>query len=234
MVRIAIVEDEDQYIQQFTEYLHTYQDIIKEEILIDVYHDGDEITAKYKPQYDIILMDIQMKFVNGMTAAQEIRTMDSEVIIIFITNMSQYAIHGYKVGALDYILKPVSYFSFCKHIGEAIARLKRRSRNYITINVKGGIIRLDTADIYYIESQGHNLIYHTHHDTYITSGTMNAAEKQLSDYGFSRGNKSYLINLAHVDGIQDKCAKIKGELLQLSRPRQNAFMQSLTKYWSEN
>ena len=116
MIRIAIVEDEDQYIHQFTEYLHNYQDIIKEEIAIDIYHDGDEITSKYKSQYDIILMDIQMKFVNGMTAAQEIRTMDSEVIIIFITNMSQYAIHGYKVGALDYILKPVSYFSFCFHI----------------------------------------------------------------------------------------------------------------------
>ena len=179
-------------------------------------------------------MDVQMKFIDGMTAAQEIQNVDSKVIIIFITNMSQYAIHGYKVGALDYILKPVSYFSFCKHIGEAIARLKRRSSNYITISVKGGLLRLDTSDIYYIESQGHSLLYHTHSGTHISSGTMNAAEKQLEGYGFSRGNKSYLINLAYVDGIQDKCAQVKGELLQISRPRQNAFLQSLMKYWSEH
>ena len=65
-------------------------------------------------------------------------------------------------------------------------------------------------------------------------GTMNAAEEALTSYGFSRGNKSYLINLAHVDGIQDKCAMVKGESLQLSRPRQNAFLQDLTKYWGEN
>lgn len=131
MIRIAIVEDEETYINQFTEYLQNYQKTTNEEIDVTVYRDGDEITSKYKSQYDIILMDVQMKFIDGMTAAQEIRNVDSKVIIIFITNMSQYAIHGYKVGALDYILKPVSYFSFCKHIGEAIARLKRRSSNYI-------------------------------------------------------------------------------------------------------
>ena len=136
MIRIAIVEDEETYINQFTEYLQNYQKTTNEEIDVTVYRDGDEITSKYKSQYDIILMDVQMKFIDGMTAAQEIQNVDSKVIIIFITNMSQYAIHGYKVGALDYILKPVSYFSFCKHIGEAIARLKRRSSNYITISVK--------------------------------------------------------------------------------------------------
>lgn len=120
MIRIAIVEDEETYINQFTEYLQNYQKTTNEEIDVTVYRDGDEITSKYKSQYDIILMDVQMKFIDGMTAAQEIQNVDSKVIIIFITNMSQYAIHGYKVGALDYILKPVSYFSFCKHIGKLL------------------------------------------------------------------------------------------------------------------
>ena len=89
MIRIAIVEDEETYINQFTEYLQNYQKTTNEEIDVTVYRDGDEITSKYKSQYDIILMDVQMKFVDGMTAAQEIRNVDSEVIIIFITNMSQ-------------------------------------------------------------------------------------------------------------------------------------------------
>ncbi len=234
MIRIAIVEDEKAYVNQFTQYLQEYQKTINEEIDITVYHDGDEITSKYKPQYDIILMDIEMKFISGMSAAEEIRNVDSKVIIIFITYMAQYAIQGYKVGALDYILKPVSYFSFSKHIGDAIARIKKRSSTYITIPVKGGILRLDVSDIYYIESQGHNLFYHTSSGVHLSSGTMNAAEQQLNNYGFSRGNKSYLINLAHVDGIQDKCAQVKGELLQLSRPRHNAFLQDLTNYWGEN
>ena len=234
MIRIAIVEDEEEYVQQLTDYLQEYQRNSNEEIAVTVYHDGDEITSKYKSQFDIILMDIQMKFINGMTAAQEIRNIDSSVVIIFITNMTQYAIQGYKVGAMDYILKPISYFAFAERISQAITKLKKRDTHYVVVPIKGGVVRLDTADIYYIEVQGHNLIYHTCTGEYISPGTISAAEKALCSYGFSRGNKSYLINLAHVDGIQDKCAQVKGKSLPLGRPRQNAFLQDLTKYWGEH
>ena len=65
----------------------------------------------YRFQFDIILMDIEMRFMDGMSAAEEIRQMDKDVVIIFITNMPQYAIRGYAVEALDYMLKPVSYFA---------------------------------------------------------------------------------------------------------------------------
>ena len=101
MIRIAVVEDEELYISQLLQYLEDYQKEEKEEFHIKVFRDGDGITSDYKAQYDIILMDIQMKFIDGMTAAEEIRKVDSEVVIIFITNMSQYAIRGYEVGALD-------------------------------------------------------------------------------------------------------------------------------------
>ena len=102
MIRIAVVEDEEYYVNQLTGYLNEYQKTEKEELDITVYRDGDAVTAEYKSQFDIILMDIQMKFVDGMTAAEEIRKMDSEVVIIFITNMTRYAIRGYEVDALDY------------------------------------------------------------------------------------------------------------------------------------
>lgn len=120
MIRIAIVEDEEDYVNQLTKYLQDYQKNSNEEIDVTVYRDGDEITSKYKSQYDIILMDIQMKFVDGMTAAEEIRNIDSKVIIIFITNMTQYAIQGYKVGALDYILKPISFLRSANALGRQL------------------------------------------------------------------------------------------------------------------
>lgn len=234
MIRIAIVEDEDFFVEELKNYLSEYQKTAREEFDIEVFRDGDGIVSKYKAQYDIILMDIQMKFLDGMSAAEMIRKMDSEVVIIFITNTPQYAIKGYEVGALDYILKPLSYFAFKEKLGRAISAIKRRERKYITVTVKGGgLVRLDTADIHYVESSGHNLIYHTGSGDYVASGTMNAVEEQLKDQDFYRGNKCYLINLAHVEGIQDKCAVVKGELVQLSRPKQNGFMQALTRYWGE-
>lgn len=233
MVRIAIVEDEDIYIKQLTEYMKRYQQESGEEINVTVYRDGDGIISKYKAQFDIILMDIQMKFMDGMTAAEEIRKTDSEVIIIFITNMTQYAIRGYEVDALDYVLKPVSYFAFSQRISRAIRKMHRKRGKVIVVPVKGGVLRLDVEDIYYVESQGHNMIYHTSSGTHLSSGTMKAVEAQLIPMGFSRGNQCYLINLRHVDGIQDKCAVVKGEMLSLSRGRTNDFMQDLVKYWGD-
>lgn len=233
MIRIAIVEDEDFYVTELKKYLDEYQKTFGEEFEITVFRDGDGITAKYKAQFDIILMDIQMKFVDGMTAAEEIRKLDTEVVIIFITNMTQYAIRGYEVDALDYILKPVSYFAFSQKLARAIGRIKKRESKYVTIQVKGGILRLNMSDIYYIESIGHNLIFHSATGNHMSAGTMKSVEEQFAGAGFSRGNKCYLINLEHVDGIKDKCAIVKGEQLQLSRPRMNAFMQDLTKYWGD-
>lgn len=233
MIRIAIVEDEEHYIKELTSFLHRYEKEQQEAFDVTIYRDGDGITAEYKAQLDIILMDIQMKFVDGMTAAEEIRKTDSEVVIIFITNMTQYAIRGYEVDALDYVLKPVEYFAFSQKLSRAIARIRKRKNNYIKLQIKGGVLRLNMADIFYVESQGHNLIYHTKNSDYNVSGTMKDVEEELTPFGFSRGNKCYMINLEHVDGVQDKCAIVHGKALQLSRPRQSAFMQKLTKYWGE-
>ncbi len=233
MIRIAIVEDEQNYIDKLSEYLDRYKKEYGEQLSVTVFHDGDEISSGYKAQFDIILMDIEMKFVNGMSAAEEIRKVDSEVTIIFITNTPQYAVRGYEVGALDYILKPVPYFTFSQKLNRAVQKIKKRSKRWITIPVKGGVMRMELSDIYYIESEGHNLIYHTESGTITSSGTMKSAESALDSMNFSRINKCYLVNLEHVDGVKEKYAVIRDEQLLISRPRMKQFMQELTKYWGE-
>lgn len=233
MIKIAIVEDESMYANQLADYLRQYEKENGEVFDITMYADGDEIVHKYKAQFDIILMDVEMKFMDGMSAAEEIRKVDTEVVIIFITNMAQYAIRGYAVDALDYVLKPVSYFAFSQRLSRAIGRMKKREQKIISVNIKGGTMRLDVANIYYIESQGHNLIFHAASGEYESAGTMREVEEKLGAMNFFRGNKGYLINLAHVDGVQEGCAMVKGEPLVLSRSRKKEFMEAMTKYWGE-
>ena len=120
MLEIAIVEDEENYRNVLCEYLKKYEQETGQEIHMSVFTDGDEIVENYTAKYDIILMDIEMQFMNGMDAARKIREVDKAVIIIFITNMAQYAIQGYEVDALDYILKPISYFAFSQRIQRAV------------------------------------------------------------------------------------------------------------------
>lgn len=233
MIRVAIVEDETTYREQFQEYLKQYEKESGEEIQITAFTDGDEIAGGYKSVFDIILMDIEMRFMDGMSAAEEIRKSDPEVVIIFITNMSQYAIRGYAVDALDYVLKPVSYFALSQRLDRAIARMKKRVAHYLTVPVKGGVQKLKVSDIYYVESQGHKLIFHTDSSEYISSGTMKETEETLLPFHFCRANKGVLVNLEHVDGIREGCAMVEGTPLPISRSRKNDFMNTLTNYVSE-
>lgn len=233
MISIAIVEDELMYAKQLEGFLHQYEEERQETFDIHLFTDGDEIVNNYKAQFDIILLDIQMRFMDGMTTAEAIREVDTEVIIIFITNLRQYAIRGYEVDALDYVVKPISYFAFSERLNRAIKRLKKRTQHTIVIKLRRGIARIDVADIYYVESQNHTLIYHTVGKDIESPGAMKNAEDMLSEFDFYRGNKGYLINLAYVDSVQDGCAVVRGEKLLLSRPRRNGFMEALTSYWGE-
>ena len=129
MYQIAIVEDEDIYAKLLEEYIHRYEKDSFHQFKIRHYRDGAEIAENYRGGFDIILMDIQMKFMDGMTAAEMIRRRDPEVLIIFITNRSDYAVRGYEVDALDYVVKPVEYFAFSQKLDRAVSR-RGRSRDY--------------------------------------------------------------------------------------------------------
>ncbi|MFA9462961.1 MAG: LytR/AlgR family response regulator transcription factor [Velocimicrobium sp.] len=230
MIRIAIVDDEPACVDQIKEYLIQYQNERNVELQIETFSDGDEIVENYQAEYDMILLDIEMQFMDGMTAAQKIREMDPEVVLIFITNMAQYAIKGYTVNATDYVLKPVSYFPFSQRIDKVISRIQRRVKKFIAIGIKGGTVKLYISDICYIESQGHRLIFHTVTDTHVTFATMKEIEEKLKEMDFFRCNKGYLLNLAYVDSVQDGCVIINGERLVISRARKKEFMESLTNY----
>lgn len=230
MINLAIVEDEDSYAQQLTEFVTRFQKESGNTFRITRFKDGDEITNGYRGQFDVILMDIEMKLMDGMTAAEEIRKLDQEVVIMFITNMTNYAIRGYQVDALDYVLKPVSYFAFSQKLDRAISRIKKSSSNIISIDIGTGVKKLDIDNIFYVESEGHNLNFYTSAGEFTIRARLSDFEQQLSPYNFFRSNKGYLVNLKYVDGVENGACMIAGKQLQISRARKNDFMSALTDY----
>ena len=126
MIHIAIVEDEDVWAEKINHYLKKYEIENQIPFHISRFHDGAEIADDYSGGHDIIFMDIEMGLMNGMEAAEQIRTKDEQVIIIFVTNMSQYAIRGYKVNALDYVLKPITYIPFSQTLRQYVPFRKQK------------------------------------------------------------------------------------------------------------
>jgi DNA-binding LytR/AlgR family response regulator len=122
MIRIAIVEDDRHDREALKKCLNRYEKENQVKFTVTEFQDGEDIVTDYTASYDLIILDIEMAFLNGMKAAEKIRELDTNVIIIFITNMPQYAIQGYKVNALDYILKPISYLSIQSSITPVFSR----------------------------------------------------------------------------------------------------------------
>ncbi len=228
MIHIAIVEDEAVYSNQLSEYITKFQKETSIDIQLSFFQDGDEIVEGYKADYDIILMDIQMQFMDGMTAARRIRELDTSVIIIFITNMTSYAVCGYEVDAMDYIVKPIEYFSFSHKLKRAIDRMEKKEKHFILVNGEGGTRRMNLSDIYYVESYGHQLIFVTSQGQLSSRGVMKELEEELAGHNFYRIMKSYLVNMRYVDGIEDGCCLVHGDKLTISRQKRKEFMEALT------
>ena len=230
MIRIALVEDDPVYREQLQNYLTQFGQQSGEKLAVTVFDDGDEIALNYKAEYDIILMDIEMKFMDGMTAAEMIRQKDDQVVIIFITNSPQYAIKGYAVDALDYVLKPVPYFAFSQQLQKAVKRLKRMQRAFLAVPVEGGMRRVSVDSIYYLESEGHSVHFYTESGDFPSPGTLKSFETQLSGKSFARCNSGYLVNLAQVTGVQQNVVQVGPYELQISRPKKKSFLEALTDY----
>ena len=233
VTHIALVEDDPGFQRQILDYLDRYSQASGEEFKVCTFGDGDSIISSYRAQYDVILMDIQMKFVDGMTAAREIREVDDQVLIIFITSLAAYAVKGYEVDALDYVLKPVSYPAFAKSMSRAMGRLRRRKSRYVSIGGKNGAQRVDCARIYYIEADGHSLSYHTADGRLSGTGTMKELEATLADSWFFRCGKGVLVNLEHVSAIVEGDAVVHGETVQVSRARRKEFLAAFNRYINE-
>lgn len=230
MIRVAVVEDEALFADQMQQYLEKYKQERGHNLQVTGFADGDEIAEHYSG-FDIILMDVQMKYMDGMTAAEIIRRKDSEVVLIFITNMPQYAIRGYAVGALDYLVKPVSYFAFSQLMDKAVERIERRREKYIVLTGGGEMRRLAVSRIYYVESQNHNLIFNTADGGFVAAGTMQKTEEELKALGsFYRCGKGYLINLEHLDAVREGEAVVHGNIVPVSRTKKAALMAALAAY----
>lgn len=233
MIRIAIVDDNAHDRQVLREYLQTYETTSRETFEITDFDDGEKLAKDYLPAFDIILLDIEMEKMDGMTAAERIREVDKNVIIIFLTNMPQYAIRGYAVEALDYVLKPVSYYAFEQCLSRALKRRQKRGDAFLRLSYgKGTLRRIRLSAIYYVEIQGHTLIYYTKDGEFSTTGSIREVERQVDDR-FFRCNKCYLVNLEHVESLKGNFAQVGGYEVQISRSKKKALLDALNNYLKE-
>ena len=231
MVRmIAIVEDDAKEAQILQAYFNHLPPEFQDTFQVHLFQTARSLLSTYQPIYDIVFMDINLPDLNGLEAAGYMRRLDQNVVLIFVTSMAQYAVRGYEVDALDFLLKPVSFATFTLKLKRALSKCASTRSQELLVTVSDGVLRTSAARIKYVEVSDHALIYHTTDGTIRSYGNLKQVEAQLDPRQFVRCNRCYLVNLAFVRGIRGSSVILDGAELQISRPKRNTFLTALNNY----
>ena len=207
--KVAVVDDEAAVVEQLSGWLDVYGKAEGHEFIIDKFGGTTQFMKSDPEDYNIIFMDINLPHEeNGMKIAKRLRENRSKAVIIFCTNYPQYAINGYEVGALNYLIKPLNKHSFENTMKRAMRVLSEMCANKIIIKTVEGKRFVNIADIVYIEVMVHNVYYHIKRGDKIiterTRGSLNEVEIMLADMNFARCSACYLVNMAYVTGIEKR------------------------------
>ena len=235
MYNIIIVEDTLSDCDKLEKYVRLFFERVDKECAIRVFQDGLEMLNAFKCHEDIIFLDIDLPNINGMDLAKRIREKDEDVTIIFVSNLSRFALKGYQVNALDYIVKPFNYDNI-EHRLERALNINKRSKSksiILKINASTNIV-CDIDTIKYIEKDGNYLIFHTEKDEYRVRGTFNDFINHLANNLFSFCMKGILINLEFVEKtVQESVYLVGGTVLPIARQRKKEFINDLFNYFGE-
>lgn len=230
MIRIAVVEDNKESCNQICRCIERYAKEENIRIEIKAYSDGIHIVDEFHGQYDIIFCDIQMKVMDGLETARKIREKDQNVVLIFITNLAQYAIQGYEVEAIGYLLKPFNYITFSLYMKRAVKIVQNSAVEYLVLEFKGGVKRYSLDDIYYIDYAKHYAWFHMKDGLEKALMSVKDLEIKLTGKSFSKCNSGCIVNLKYVSGIQGNLAVVNDEMIAISRSRKKQFADDLTEY----
>ena len=230
MIRVAFVEDEEQCVIGLKGHIEKFSQNTGLLFSSVWFKNGLHFLSEYEPNYDIVFMDIKMPYIDGMETSRKLREVDQNVALIFITNLMQYAIKGYEVNALDFMLKPVKYYDFEMKMNKAIEYIQKHQNDSIAIEIGDGKKKIQLSEIFYIEVHNHTLIFHTEKGNYQTYGQLSKIEEKLKDKNFSKCNNCYLVNLRHVTETHSDFIVVGTDKVMVSRRKKKEFMELLFNY----
>ena len=199
-LNIAIVEDEVSEYENLVSLLNEYNKNKKHQFNFSYFSSGKEILSKYESKFDLILMDVDLKTDNGMNVAKLIRAYDADVLIVFVTNLRQYAIHGYEVGALNYILKPVNPSSLSLTMDRVLSLIHKSDDPKVDIHQHNEHFFVEQSDIIYFEVLNHVVSIHTVDKEYNVYSSLKNFEKHLGK-SFVKVNNYAIVNVRYISYI---------------------------------
>jgi len=241
-IRMALVDDEAKDLAGIRDMAVRYCDERNIRCAPDCFTNAAELTNGAE-RYDLIFLDIDMPGISGMEAAFRIRQAErtaadssgetlQDTQIVFVTNMAQYAVDGYRVHALDFLVKPVEYYSFCLVMDRACRRIRQENGRRVLIRVPTGVETVAAGDILWVEVTSHYLTIHTRRGDIRTKGSLADAWHMLGReaVSFFGVNRYAIVGLRHIDAVRHNCVIIEGREFPISRKLKRAFTGALAAH----
>jgi DNA-binding LytR/AlgR family response regulator len=205
-MRIVICEDEEKYSKQLGGYINEWSKLKNISTEVFTYVAAEKFLYEWEngEDYDMIFLDIKMGTITGMELADIIRRTNKDIAIIFTTNMKEYAIKGYTVDAMQYLLKPVKKEDCFNCLNKVYQ--SERIKKYFLFKDLDKTFRIPHEDIIYIEKFAHNAEIVTDKSKYTLRKTMAQLLETLNSDLFVQCHKSYIINIRHMESLSKNFA----------------------------
>ena len=203
-MHIAVCDDNPDELSRISSLLEDYRREVDSSATYDAFHSALDLVEMMRVRsYDLLLLDILMPGITGMDAAKEIRQSDQDIPIIFLTSSREFAVESYRVGAMDYIMKPATKDEIFPSLSKQLAKFRQEDA-YLALKTGNGIVKLPFSQIVYVEVINRSLQFA------LANGEVREAYGYLAEYErdllllpyFYKPHRSYIVNLRHVTELR--------------------------------
>lgn len=231
----VILEDHPRDSQRLRKFIQQYGKEHDLPVEVSVFTDGTELLEHYDKGFDILFMDIELPTMSGMNTAAKVREMDDVIPIIFTTNMAQYAIQGYEVAAIGFMLKPIPYFQFETFFTKAIERTNRTrdllKNSMVTLGGDRLFKRVSANEIVYITKDKNYIEYHFENGTtFRERGTFKDVLPRFEKTSIKQIASGCMVNLRHVAKKDGNDVYVRDMVFSITMPYRKSFTQELMDY----
>lgn len=231
MTSLLIVEDEKPAADALLALVRRYEESRGMTFDVDVVGAAFELLDASRT-YDICLLDIQLPGINGMEAAELLRSQHRVTSIIFVTDLAQYAVRGYEVDALGFLVKPATFAGLAMNLDRAMREVAQGANRTLAVPTGDGFRSVPLSQVTYIEVRNHDLIYHTvGGDDLRTRGSLAQVERELADAPMVRVSRYCLANMALITSVLgDEVTVAGGAALHITRGHKKEIELALARY----
>ena len=232
IMRVAICEDEKVILDFESSLVNAWAAMRSCRIELDTYVSAEQFLfeSEDKAPYDVLIFDIQMKGMNGMELAKKLRARGCDSALIFVTGVKDYAIEGYEVGAVRYILKPVKAEVLNGLLDSIYAERQIKAEDFFVLGQGSDLERIPFEKIIYIEARGHYVYMKGADFEREWKSSFAQASSSFEEKNFFCLRRGLLVNLKHVSKItRTDCILDDGESLPVARGVYKALNEAFIK-----